>query len=475
MPTPPRPPSSLPGLAQFSYGLGELGVVAPVAVAIFFLLFFLTTVVGLSPGQAGTILLLGRLWDAINDPLVGWLSDTLEPKSRRLARWGRRYPWILASALPLGITCALQWWIPPLSSQSGLWLYYGLISLLAYTFFTTVQIPFTALAAELTQAYDERTRLMGVKSAFNILGSVVGLGIAQGIFARVGDPAQRYRLLGLILGGMVVIGLAIAVLGTLPHYRRLQAERPPRVAQARLPLRTQLSSLGRNGPFRWLVGLYLCSWMGVQTTAAILPYFVTNWMGLPEAHFIQMALTVQLSSVVALPLWSWVAQTTSKQRTYLLGAPLTLLTLGGVFTLQPGQVVGLYVLGVGIGVGMATFYLVPLAMLPDVIDLDECHTGLRREGLLTSVMVFLQKLALAIALFLTSVCLEWSGWVTPGMGYPQPTQPDSALLMIRWLMGPLPALTILGGLICAWFYPLSREAHGAIANRLRSQGDRSGV
>ncbi len=479
----------LPSRTKWSYGIGEMSVVAPVSVAAFFLLFFFTEVVGLSPGQAGTILLLGRFWDAINDPLIGILSD----KTPNFPRWGRRYPWLIGAAIPLGLVCALQWWVPPLSSAS-LFAYYGVISILAFALYTAIQIPFTALAAELTQGYDQRTQLMGFKSAFNILGSIVGLIIAQVIFGLVEQPQDQYGLLGIVLGGLIGGGLAIAVLGTQPHYQKLQrhlskADPPSPLEKGEqidgeplspgalpqtspLPRGTEgdrlLRSLLHNRPFHWLIGIYLCSWVGIQTTAAVLPYFVTGWMKLPEQHFIQMALTVQLASIFAIPLWSKLAQRSSKQRIYLLGAPLAIMGLLGLFAVQPGQVPLMYGAGGLLGLGLSTFYLVPFAMLPDVIDLDavENPAGRRREGLFTSVMVFLHKTGLAIALFLVTALLERSGWVTAAAGAEAVAQPDSALFAIRCLMGPLPAITILGGMACAGFYPLTRQRHEQIMRQL---------
>ncbi len=473
------PRLKLPAITQWTYGLGEMGVVAPISVSIFFLLFFLTQVVGLPPAQAGSILLLGRLWDAINDPLIGSLSDA----TPALPRWGRRYPWLIASILPLSLTCALQWWVPPLHQTWPLLTYYGCLSILSYSFFTTVQIPFTALAAELAQTYDDRTRLMGFKSAFNLLGSIAGLLLAQAIFSQIQDPKQRYLALGIVLGIGVLVGMAIAICGTLPHYHHIQQQQ--KVTKQKLLARSQsstpsphspLKTLFQNRPFRWLIGLYLCSWVGIQTTAAILPYFVTSWMGLAEQQFIQMALLVQISSILAMPFWSWLAQRTNKRRVYLVGAPIAVLGLLGLFTVQPGQIDWMYGWGLVVGIGLATFYLVPLAMLPDVIDLDafEDHqrrspgggSGQRREGLLTSIMVFLQKLALAIALFLTSTLLDWSGLATaPAITQNTASslgQPESALWAIRWMIGPLPALIIVLGWVCAWCYPLTREQHRAI-------------
>jgi glycoside/pentoside/hexuronide:cation symporter, GPH family len=468
--------SRLPNRTKWTYGIGEMGVVAPVSVSVFFLLFFFTEVVGLSPGQAGGILLLGRLWDAIDDPLIGILSDA----TPTFPRWGRRYPWLIACAIPLGLICMLQWWVPPMQ-PGGLFVYYSCISILAFTLFTAIQVPFTALAAELTQGYDQRTQLMGFKSAFNILGSIVGLLVAQIIFGLVEQPREQYEILGWVLGGFVIGGLAIAILGTVPHYRTSRQHSPPSpnvspISQPDLqqqlpphfPAQQQLRSLLRNPPFRWLIGLYLCSWVGIQTTAAVLPYFVTGWMGLPEQHFIQMALTVQIASIFAIPLWSQLAQRTNKQRIYLLGAPLAIAGLLGLFAVQPNQLLWLYGWGAVLGLGLSTFYLVPLAMLPDVIDLDALQNpaGPRREGLFTSVMVFLQKTALAIALFLVTALLERSGWVTAKAGAAAIAQPESALLAIRWLMGPLPALTIVGGMFCAWRYPLTRQQHDRIVRDL---------
>ena len=96
---------------KLGYGVGEISKEIPGSILVFFLLFFFTDVVGLSPGLAGSVLLVGKVWDAINDPLVGWLSD------RTRSRWGRRFPWMLVGAVPLGVSFWMLWLIPPLTSQ----------------------------------------------------------------------------------------------------------------------------------------------------------------------------------------------------------------------------------------------------------------------------------------------------------------------------------------------------------------------
>ncbi|NEQ30039.1 MAG: MFS transporter [Leptolyngbya sp. SIO4C5] len=432
---------------QVAYGLGELGIAAPVSLAIFFLLFFLTDVAGLSPGLAGTTLLLGRLWDAVNDPLVGWLSD------RTQSPLGRRYSWMVAAALPLGLCCWLQWWVPPLANQTALFLYYCLISLLAYGLYTAVQLPFTALAAELAASYDQRTQIMSVKAGCNLGGSILGLLLAQVIFAAVADTQRQYWLLGAVTGGGVVLAIAIAVLGTYPRYRAMQARRLVSSESVAITAQPPWRSLATNHPFRYIVGLYLCSWLGLQVTAAVLPYFVTVWLGLTEQHFTQVAVVVQMTALLVLPLWSWLAQRLDKQRTYLLGAVIAIAGLIGFLGLQPGQVGMLYGYAILVGLGVATFYFVPFALLADVIEQEAVQTGQRREGLFFSVLVFLQKGALAIALFLTGQVLAGSGFVSEaGL-----SQPETALWAMRLLVGLLPTVLMAGGCLLAWRYPLDRE------------------
>lgn len=461
---------------KLTYGVGELGVAAPIGVGVFLGLFFLTDVVGLRAGMAGAILLLGRVWDGINDPLIGWLSD------RTQSIWGRRYPWIVGAAFPLAMGCALQWWVPPLTDAKHLLLYYGGVSLIVYASFTAVQLPFTALAAELTPYYDERTSLNTYKAGFNLAGGILGLLIAQGIFAHIDDIQQQYWVMGSVLGILAISAIAVAVIGTYPRYQQIHLDRAkgqphqqPSIRNQEIrhlesqssvqrfpPLKTSkknLNTLVSNGPFCVLIGLYLFSWVGIQVTAAMLPYFVQQVMVLPETHVIQMAITVQIAAILALPGWNLMAQHTSKKRAYLLGAPIAIVGLAGLGVIPSGQIGLMYGWAGVIGIGIATFYLVPLAMLPDVIDWDELRTGQRREGLFVSVMVFLQKGAIAIALFLTAQLLDWL--THTGI------EPATGQVAIRALMSLLPGLTLGLGLMCMGCYGLSRDRHRAIQRRLQ--------
>jgi glycoside/pentoside/hexuronide:cation symporter, GPH family len=181
---------------KLAYGAGDLGPAITGNISIFFLLVFFTNVAGIPAGLAGSVLMIGKIWDAINDPIIGVLSD--RTKSRR---WGRRLPWMLYGAIPFGIIFFLQWIVPRFGADqsSNIWplfWYYVVIGLLSQVFYTVVSLPYAAMTPELTQNYDERTTLNSFRFAFSIGGSIFSLILAQIIFSKISDREQQYLLFG---------------------------------------------------------------------------------------------------------------------------------------------------------------------------------------------------------------------------------------------------------------------------------------
>lgn len=450
---------------KLAYGAGDLGPAITANVMGFFLLFFFTNVAGISAGLAGTILMIGKIWDAINDPIVGVLSD------RTRSRWGRRYPWIICGAIPFGVFYFLQWTVPhfsadPAANQWGLFWYYVAIGIAFNMAYTMVNLPYTALTPELTQDYNERTSLNSFRFTFSIGGSIFSLILAQFIFSLIKSSTQQYLVLGAICAVLSVLPLFWCVWGTWQHSA---ASRAAVNTTESTPLLEQLRIAFSNRPFLYVIGIYLCSWLAVQQTAAIIPYFVVNWMGLSSQAFTQVALTVQITALVMLFIWSALSQRVGKKAVYFMGMTVWIIAEAGLFFVQPGQVGLMYFLAILAGSGVSTAYLIPWSMIPDVIELDELQTGQRREGVFYAFMVLLQKIGLAAGLFLVGVVLELSGFMETVPGQPAPTQPPSALLAIRLAIGPLPTLVLIGGLVLAYFYPITREVHAEILLKLRER------
>ena len=209
----------------------------------------------------------------------------------------------------------------------------------------------------------------------------------------------------------------------------------------------------------------------MQFTAGVLPFYTATVMGLPATAFQQLALTVQATALVLIPFWTRVSVWRGKKEVFFYGMIFWIMAQGGLLFLPAGQMTLLYVLAILAGIGISVCYLIPNALLPDVLEWDELRTGQRREGLYFGVCVFLQKVALAVGTFLIGQVLAWSGYVSGG-AEEVVHQPESAVQAIRWAIGPLPAGVLILGLVVAWFYPISRPLHARMVRVLENRAQR---
>jgi len=432
----------LPLRTRLAFGAGDLGPAIATIIAGFFQLFFLTTVAGLPPALAGAILLVVKIWDAVNDPIIGWLTD------RTSTRWGRRRPWLLFGAAPFGLLFFLQWVIPPFD-VTGKFVYYLIIALLFDTAFTIVNVPYTALTPELTRDYDERTVLNSFRFAFSIGGSLLGGILHQSIVSLYpADPRTGYLVAGAVVGTLIALPFLWCFLGTRERYE-------PDPEAKELSLGEQIGYVFRNRPYLFVVGIYMFSWLAVQVTSAVLTFYITFWLRRPDL-ITTFLLAVQGSALAFLFVWSAVSRRIGKKAVYLVGSVIWIAVQAFLFFLQPEQITLAIILAVIAGAGVATAYLVPWSMMPDVIELDELETGQRREGMFYGFMVLLQKLGLAVGLFLVGLGLQVAGF---NENLPADLQPDSARLAIRLMIGPVPTLILICGMLLTWFYPITREKH----------------
>ncbi|HAN73408.1 MAG TPA: MFS transporter, partial [Planktothrix sp. UBA8402] len=327
--------------------------------------------------------------------------------------------------------------------------------------------------------YDERTILNSFRFSFSIGGGIFSLIVATIISVLIPDSPdstyQEYLVLGGVCAILSVIPLFWCFLGTRKRVWSRHSTSGNQDNSDSLPLVEQIKIALSNRPFLLVIGIYLCSWLGVQLTASILAYFVINWMGLPKVMFPLMAMVVQGTSLVMLFVWSAISKRYGKKSIYFMGMGLWIIAQAGLFFLQPGQVSLMYILAILAGCGVSTAYLVPWSMIPDVIDLDELNTGQRREGVFYSFMVFLQKIGLAVGLFLVGQSLGFAGFQPTTPDNPVPIQPDSALLAIRLAISLLPTLFLVIGMIFTFLYPITKEVHADILLRLSEKKRRQNL
>jgi GPH family glycoside/pentoside/hexuronide:cation symporter len=435
------------------FSTGDLSTSIPLAIVMFYQLYFLTDVAGLPPHLAAWAVGIGRIWDAVNDPLFGLISDRIR------SRWGRRRVLLLFGAVPLGISFAMMWLVPswgPLALTA----YYAVAFILFDTIFTAIHVSYNALTPEMTPDYDERSSLNGYRMVFSIAGTLGAIILATILSGFITDPRLLYAAIGVSLGLASVFPPLIVFAIT----RERSSDELPEALPVLEAMRATLS----NRPFWLVMGLYLLSWTAASILAAALVYYANYYLSVPDQanYFVLIA---QASAILFIPLVVWLSRRLDKRRSFILGTATWIVVLLGIYSLGPDQVTLAYVLAALGGFGIATAYVVPWSMVPDIIEYDQVSTGQRREGSYYAFASFFQKLATGLAIWAMGQTLALTGYLTPTSGAPLPQQPAEAVRAIRAFMGPVPAILLAMSIVFAWFYPISRERHRALRDELAAR------
>jgi len=431
-----KPANQLSLRTKLLFSTGDLSTSIPLAILMFFQLYFLTDVAGLRPDYAAWAIGASRLWDAVNDPLFGLMSDRIR------TRWGRRRVLLLFGSVPLGISFMLMWIVPPFG-QLGLAFYYALTFVLFDTAFTIVHVGYNSLTPEMTSDYDERSSLNGYRMVFSISGTLGAIILAT--------------ILGWSLGIVSIIPPLIVF--------SITREKPADELPPSLPFMESLKQTLGNKPFRMVMGLYLLSWTTASILAAVLIYYANYYLRVPgQANY--FVLVAQGSAILFIPLIVNISHRLDKRKAFIFGSLSWMIVLMGISILPSNQLMLAYLLAALAGFGIATAYVVPWSMVPDVVEYDEIRSGQRREGSYYAFASFFQKLATAAALWGMGQALAITGYITPPLSGYLPAQPQEAINAIRIFIGPIPAILLLLAVLFAWKYPITRESHQATLQEL---------
>lgn len=456
------------------YGSGDWGISSIGMMRSIFYAIYLTDVVGLTPRLASFGALVGIVWDAVNDPIIGILSDHLH------TRWGRRRPFLLWFAIPFGLSFVILWSAPRWENQIALLIYVTLSFMLADTLQTLVGVPFLSLTPELTPDYDERTTLTSFRSFFQLTGAltvvVAAPAIIDMVLASGGSQQQGFMLVGAIFGGIGAIPLLL--IGVFVR----ETSRPEQIES--IPFRETLKAAWQNIPFRYAVGIHMLNWSAVDMIAVVFPYFLLYWVArgdlLASIHIFGFDLAYESAffgilmsvCILCIPFWLWMAKWRNKREAYMLGMIFWVAVQLIIFTIQPGNTTYLLIIAALAGIGVSAAYTLPDSMFADVIEWDELRTRRRQEGIFYGIRTLIRKLTGALVIFTTLQLLGWAGYVSPPNGTLQFTQTDSALHMIRLLVSPFGAIILCGTILFAWLFPLSREKHARIQKLLEQRRER---
>lgn len=460
----------LPFWLKALYGSGDWGIASIGMMRSIFYAIYLTDVVGIEPRLASLGALVGIIWDAINDPIIGILSDRVKSKL------GRRRPFLLWFAFPFGLSFVMLWSAPNWESQVGLLIYVTLAFMLSDTLTTLVTVPFLSLTPELTQDYDERTSLSSFRTVFQLLSAMTVVIAAPMIVDAVivvgGTQQQGFMTAGAIFGMIGSLPLFLIGLFVREKFAATREE------QEILSFRESLRLAWENVPFRYAVGIYMFNWSAVDMIAITFPFFLLYWVAqgdlLVSVNFLGINLALESAffgvmmfvCVLCVPFWLRFAKRFNKIKAYIFGMTAWILIEILIFTIQPGEVGYLLFLAALAGIGVSAAYILPDSILPDVIEWDELRTRRRQEGIYYGIRTLTRKLTGALVIFVTLQILGWSGYQVPPEGVTQFQQSDTAVFMIRMMVSFIGAGILLGTILLAWTYPLSREKYQRIQRLL---------
>jgi GPH family glycoside/pentoside/hexuronide:cation symporter len=439
----PRHPTS--GLINYglpSAGMGFMGILVST-----YLMKFSTDVLLIAPATMGLCLGISRIWDAVSDPLIGYLTD------RTRTRWGRRRPWMLAGALPMGAGFAMLWAPPEALAGASLGLWMGAALLLFYTAHTMVDVPHSALGAELSTDYHDRTRVFGWKRVLFGLGTLAAVA-GIGAFDTLPDPRATGRTVAVLAGGFgiaTVIWMTLRV-GERAEYQGRGATNPFRAT----------ADIVRNPHARLLLAVFLIQQLGVVALTASMPFFSQYVLKTPEYTFVYIG-TFFLSSIVGVPLWLRLAPLYEKRALFMASMIGVAVVIGLMSLAGEGDAVFVCTIAAFGGLFGAGADVLSPSIQADVIDYDELGTGQRKEGAYFATWAFASKTAGGLSTIALGLALAWLEFV------PNAEQSDEVKNGLRALTALLPAILYSSGALLFVRFSLSRSEHARVRAALDAQ------
>jgi GPH family glycoside/pentoside/hexuronide:cation symporter len=424
--------------AKIGYAMGDLGLSIAYFALGFFFLFYLTDVVGMSAAAAGTVVLIGKVWDGVNDPLIGLLSD------RTTSRHGRKRVYLLYGAAPFAISFALLWWLPLGAGPTTTFVLACAVILLFATTYSIVAVPYMALVPILSTDYDERTQVIGFRAMFSSLGTITGGGIALLIS---GDDGVESALRGMSIG--FAIFCFVAILIAAASVKGIESAHDTVIS--RVPLGRYVA-LARDSNVSTLLWFRLLGAVATGALTASLPFFAEHVIGDTALASASLAIYV-VTSAALVPYVNRLTRRFDKRWIFLFantGAAAVLVTLG---LLIGAESKGVFLIGSALlGAFMSAFLLIPGSLVPDLVDIYEYEKGERHESVFFGLWLTIHQLGFGVAGLLLGGLLQIFGYDGSA-----DVQTESGIWGVRLAFGVVPGLFLIISALALMKYRITRE------------------
>lgn len=455
------------GAGSISFGVKDNGFS-------YFLLIFYNQVLGLPAGLAGTALMIALLFDAISDPIIGHMSDNWHSK------WGRRHPFMYFAGVPVAVSYFFLWYVPFDFTEIQLFLYLTVMAILVRTFVTVYEIPSTALVAELTDNYDQRTSMLSFRYFFGWWGGLTMAALAYGVFLADFDRTtdgvtttvsgilnqsgyQEYAMLACVL---MLVGILVSAIGTHRHIPNLKAPPPKQSFDVIRNVREILHTLSN----RSFLALFLSTVFGAMAggiSTSLYNYMMAYFWHVPPSTLLYFMYLLFGSSMLALWLTPRVNLRAEKKKVAIVlwsiavfFSPVLVIAklLGFYPPIESVFYIGLLMAHSAIEVTITIMAAITVSsMFADVVEDSELVTGRRSEGLFFAARTFAGKVVGGFGVFMVGIILELVNF-TPSTS---PADMDPAIvdnLAITYI--PIMMFFYILSVVVIMGYKISRDGHG---------------
>lgn len=439
----------IPTMEKWMYGIGGLGQNIIYVVVSSFLMFFLTDVYGISPMATGTMLMIGRIWDGLNDPLMGFIVEGTR------TRWGKLRPYLLFCLVPVALFTTLSFLGPDFASPTMrlVWCY-------AMYFFwdlayTMSDIPYWGLSAAMTSNTEERTKLLTMTRVLTMVGmavGVIGIPILIGALGGATTPEASARIpraqnkaaytnMALICSLVGCGLLSLAFFGTRERTTSPEAEKTS--------FKKSVSTILRNVP---LMLVLLASILGFgRLMSGVAGMYVCMWVFKSTNYYALLGGVSMAATVIAIMLTPAILKKTSKKKLFIYSSLADVAIYAALYIVGKALTRGTWVLQSATGIYVCLgflffasfaggfFTILQTVMIGDSVDYLEWKTGVRAEGLCFAGQTFVTKICAALCTFVFGVILTVTGYIAQG----------ATLQSQRALAGIFQSVTLWPALSCA--------------------------
>ncbi|XP_037330541.2 sodium-dependent lysophosphatidylcholine symporter 1-B isoform X1 [Pungitius pungitius] len=452
----------------------------------FFLQIYLLDVAQLDPFYASIIMFVGRAWDAITDPTVGFLVSRSP-----WTRFGRMLPWIVLSTPLAVVAYFLIWFVPPFEEGKVIWY------LFFYCIFQTLQtcfhVPYSALTMFISSEQRERDSATAYRMTVEVMGTVLGTAIQGQIVGMANAPClpgpldmvanasnlsasaglnasgpvislDHTKAAYMIASGVICIIYVLCAVVLFSGVKEKKDSSRPKSEP--MGFFQGIRVVMGHGPYAKLVMVFLFTSLGFTLLEGNFALFCSSTLGFRN-DFQNILLVIMLSATLAIPFWQWFLTRFGKKTAVCAGSLSVVPFMILVVSIKSNLIVT-YFVSFASGVGVAAAFLLPWSMLPDVVDDFQVQnpnsTG--HEALFYSFYVFFTKFASGVSLGISTLSLDFAGYISRGC-----SQPEEVGITLKVLVSAAPIVLILIGLAVLYSYPITEERRQGNRKLLQEQRD----